>query len=238
MCAGILHCDLSLGNIMYRVIKQKNEAGIVEKKVCGVLTDFDLSSWTKATGGDNTKTSQQRIGTFPYMAHELLEDSDAPHLYRHDLESLFYIILAVAARYEIQAPEEGREGGMRMRDGELPYQMWFDRRSWKILARFKRPFLFSGGDLRLSPAFEDFEDWLEDFRYAFGEGFRSKVDHRRELARRLRHRDEGSEVEVVPAPDEETLGGHVQYSALIDPVRRLKGKLEGLIIRYDPSIQT
>jgi hypothetical protein len=37
----------------------------------------------------------------------------------------------------------------------------------------------------------------------------------------------------TPAPfDDETLGGHVHYSALIDPTRNLKGKLKGLVIRY------
>ena len=34
--------------------------------------------------------------------------------------------------------------------------------------------------------------------------------------------------------DDETLGGHIRYSSLIDPVPRLKGKLEGLVIRYNP----
>jgi hypothetical protein len=35
--------------------------------------------------------------------------------------------------------------------------------------------------------------------------------------------------------DNETLGGHVNYSALINPVRSLKGELKGLDIRYDPK---
>jgi hypothetical protein len=47
-----------------------------------------------------------------------------------------------------------------------------------------------------------------------------------------------SSEDEAPEFDDETLGGHVDYSALIDPVRRLKGELEGLIIRYDPSIST
>jgi len=46
-------------------------------------------------------------------------------------------------------------------------------------------------------------------------------------------KDEGLEDEDIPPFDNETLGGHVHYSALINPVRRLKGGLEGLVIRYD-----
>ena len=64
--AGILHRDLSLNNTMYRITKEKNEAGVIEEKVCGVLTDFDLASWTNTLNQDYTKTSQQRTGTPPW----------------------------------------------------------------------------------------------------------------------------------------------------------------------------
>ena len=40
--------------------------------------------------------------------------------------------------------------------------------------------------------------------------------------------------ETVPPFDDETLGGYVTYSALIQTVRNLAGKLQGLVIRYDP----
>ena len=99
---------------MYRIVKEKNEAGVTEAKVCGVLTDFDLASWTNTPDQDYTKTLQQKTGTPPYMAHGLLLGWDALHLYRHDLESLFYIILILATHYEIQASEEGKKGGIRM----------------------------------------------------------------------------------------------------------------------------
>ena len=123
MRAGILHRDLSLSNIMYRFIWEENEAGVIEK-VCGVLTDFDLASWTDDLKKDHTKTSQQRTRTPPFMAHDLLDGSDALHLYRHDLESLFYVMLILATHYEIQHPTEEGEGGLRMRQGleELPYE--------------------------------------------------------------------------------------------------------------------
>ena len=57
---------------------------MVDRKVYGVLMDFDLSSWTSSLASDYTKTSQQRIGTPLYMAHRLLGGVDAIHLYRHD----------------------------------------------------------------------------------------------------------------------------------------------------------
>ena len=56
--------------------------------VRGVLTDHDPSSRTRDLKSDYTKTSQQRTGTPPYMAHGLLTGQSPLHLYRHDIESL------------------------------------------------------------------------------------------------------------------------------------------------------
>ena len=78
--AGILHWDMSPNNIMYR---------ISEGRVCGVLTDYDLASWTASLASDYTKSSRRRTGTPPFMANALLDGTDRLHLYRHDLESRF-----------------------------------------------------------------------------------------------------------------------------------------------------
>ena len=234
---GILHGDLSLNNIMCRIVKV-NRAGVTEKKVYGVLTDYDLSLWTASLTPDYAKTLQQRTGTPPFMAHELLNRIDTLHLYRHDVESLFYIILILATHYEIQAPKKGENGGVRVRQGlkKLPYQEWFDEPSYKALAAFKNHFLWGFDDLDLSPAFEDFGSWLNALHLSFSQGIYSKLDYQLEFVEypRRRRRARSSGNGVVPTFDDETLGGHVCYSTLIDPVRNLKGKLEGLVIRYDP----
>lgn len=230
MRAGILHQDFSISNIMCRIVKE----GVNERKVYGVLTDFDLASWKK------TKTSQQKAGTLPFTASGLLDQSDALHLYRHDLESLFYVMLILVTHYEIQPPTNGEGGGLRTRQGlkELPYQGWFNQESCKTLACLKYCFFTRYTNLNLSPDFEDFRGWLKDLYYSFMQGFRSKVDYGDKLERSRWCKDEGSGDEAMPTFDDETLGGHVHYSALINPVRKLKGGLEGLIIRYDPTLQT
>ncbi|KAJ7229860.1 hypothetical protein GGX14DRAFT_581489 [Mycena pura] len=76
-----MHRDISRNNLMYRKI---------DGKVYGVLNDFDLSVlWNK----EPRSTSKQRIGTEPYMAVDLLVvGPPPPHLYRFDLESLFYVV--------------------------------------------------------------------------------------------------------------------------------------------------
>ena len=204
------------------------------KEVYGVLTDYDLSSWTASLTSDYTKTSRQRTGTPPFMARGLLDGTDALHLYRHDVESLFYIILILATHYEIEAPEKGRDGGVRTRQGfkVLPYQAWFDGPSYEALASFKNTFIEDFRYLDLSPTFEGFCGWLGDLRKSFRRGIRSKLAHKEE-----EEEEDGpgeSEGRVIPTFDEETLAGHVGYSALVGPVGNLTGELKDLVIRYPP----
>ena len=107
--AGILHQDLSMNNIMYRDIRGK---------VYGVLMDYDLASWRASSKSEDTKDPQQKMGTLPFMAHGLLSGEDPLHLYRHDVESIFHVMLILVTHYEIQALEGGESGGLRMREGE------------------------------------------------------------------------------------------------------------------------
>ena len=200
---------------------------IIEGKVYGVLTDFDLSSWRKDLANDYSKTSQQRTGTPPYMAFGMLDESEPVHLYRHDVESLFYILLILTTHYEIQAPGKGKKktGGLRMRKESepLPFHDWFNESSYKALGRFKHSFLSKAEKTHLSPNFQDFGHWVENLRRSFRLGLRSQGEHIDRLS-------EGGD---IPRFDNETFGGHVSYSALINPARNLPGKLRGLIVRYE-----
>jgi len=216
---------------MYRITEKENDDGVIEKKVCGVLTDYDLSSWTASLTPDYTKTSQQRTGTPPFMAHGLLDGTDKLHLYRHDVESIFYIMLILATHYEIQAPKKGKGGGVRMRKGRLCFQDWFDAPNYIVLGGIKSDFLGRLSPFEVSPSFNDFHDWLLIFYEFFACGIQAKRRH--DLQQTMRRRRAGDGVAPL-AFDEETLGGHLTYSALIDPARHLTGKLEGLVIRYDP----
>ncbi|KAF9013746.1 hypothetical protein BDZ89DRAFT_1076864 [Hymenopellis radicata] len=82
--ARILHRDISQGNIMCHMRRGR---------FCGVLNDFDLSSFRDST----SPSSRQRTGTRPFMAREFHVNPCAPpvHLYRHDLESIFYVFFII-----------------------------------------------------------------------------------------------------------------------------------------------
>ncbi len=84
-----------MANIMYRVDSAGN--------IFGVLNDFGLSSLIPI----EEATSLRRTGTPPYMAFDLLkeEKDSGPHLYRHDLEALFYVMLMICCHSIIKKPQ-------------------------------------------------------------------------------------------------------------------------------------
>jgi len=88
---GILHRDISPSNLM--VYKNANGEWI------GVLNDYDLSS-TQQDG----PSGNERTGTIPFMAIDLLKEQalkgKVEHLYRHDAESLIWVLAWVCLRYE------------------------------------------------------------------------------------------------------------------------------------------
>ncbi|KAF9789753.1 hypothetical protein BJ322DRAFT_1105614 [Thelephora terrestris] len=232
---GILHRDPSPNNIMCRIIEKPNATGEPSRKVYGVLTDYDLSSWTVRLKNDYTKTSQQRTGTPPYMAQELLDGTSATHLYRHDLESLFYVMLLTCGRHELANEKVGSTTGRRMvmRGGYRPYKGWFNQKDYGILGNEKSSFFTRSKPIELSPCFEDFRAWLQPLLFQFADGFTLKSFHRTKMGRQQYY---GTSAGEVDNPfDDETLGNNIDYSSFIEPVRRLSGELEGLVIRYDPK---
>ncbi|KAF8904622.1 hypothetical protein CPB85DRAFT_1316785 [Mucidula mucida] len=87
----ILHRDLSMSNIMFR----EDELG----HVFGVPNDLDLASLLSEL---ESGTSLRRTGTPPFMALDLQNPHklQVRHLYRHDLESLFYVLLMLVCRHD------------------------------------------------------------------------------------------------------------------------------------------
>ena len=227
---------------MCRLIEEADVKGGSERKVYGVLTDYDLSSWRKDLENDYTRTSHQRTGTPPYMAFELLQGTSTTHLYRHDLESLFYIMLLMAARHTIAPTKGGLDGEPKdqvvMRGRTPPYQKWFATQDYDTLGYIKEIFFSRRQAIELSPTFEAFRPWLEEIRRDFAKGINSRNDSMEEEREPNWREKQAGGAASGPTPisvpfDDETLGGRVDYSTVIEPTRILKGELEDLIIRYD-----
>ncbi|KAG2360647.1 hypothetical protein BDR07DRAFT_1610637 [Suillus spraguei] len=87
---GVYHRDVSPGNLMWYW---------KDGKRIGVLNDYDLSS----LADDSGPRGNERTGTVPFMARELLtmegQRGEVKHLYRHDLESFMWVFAWICLRY-------------------------------------------------------------------------------------------------------------------------------------------
>ena len=86
---GIHHGDISYKNLMYDI------SGTEEP--IGILNDFDLATWV-----DHPTANNDRTGTIPFMAIDLLEgglDDCRPRLYRHDMESFVWVLAYITVAY-------------------------------------------------------------------------------------------------------------------------------------------
>ena len=70
----------------------------------GVVNDFDLATWV-----EHQTTNNDRTGTIPFMAIDLLDgglDERIPRLYRHDMESFVWVLTYITVaniQYEDRA---------------------------------------------------------------------------------------------------------------------------------------
>lgn len=159
---------------------------------CGVLTDFDLS--IPVTRVPTSK--QQRTGTMPYMAIDLLQNPPTTtHLYRHDLESLFYVIVVLTSRYD-----KGRE----MTENP-PLQAWFDLGAEALMEKKQVFFLFDLAP-QPTPDFQKIGGVIGSMRKMFRDAFIARADH----YDKMRSVDT-TERQAIPQFDESTLGGHIDF---------------------------
>ncbi|KAF7421077.1 hypothetical protein PC9H_011597 [Pleurotus ostreatus] len=85
------------GMVLHRDISENNLLWTNDKRVVGVLNDWDLATPVDAVGN----STNHRTGTGPFMAYDLLGPKPPVHLYRHDLESLFYVLIWAVVHYKI-----------------------------------------------------------------------------------------------------------------------------------------
>lgn len=97
----LLHRDLSENNVMVLPLP--------DGKAKGVLNDWDMAKFVHDQN-EQLLDSDHGTGTPPFMAREFLRAEvirtptyrrPTPHWFRHDLESLFYILIWAAIQYNL-----------------------------------------------------------------------------------------------------------------------------------------
>jgi hypothetical protein len=162
-------------------------------KIYAVLNDFDLT----VIANVKSTSSKQHTGTKPFMAIDLLRPDPPVHMYRHDLESMFYILIWTTSRFhngvEIVVP---------------PLQEWADNAG----VEKKNFFVMMSEPPPLTPQFGSFGRWVVSMQTMFRDGFSSRTKYLAELS------VAGLETSSLYFEDE-TLGGFVtfdKFQAILD----------------------
>jgi hypothetical protein len=194
--AGILHRDISVGNLMVDASDPTQ----------GVLIDLDFAVRVTPNGDPVDGETLPRAGTLIFRAFDLLTpEIPVKAYYRHDLESFFYTLFWIQLHYvngkKLQHPKANA------------FDFNFDG-TWSTTQNRKRGFLVGschpdGYELPLTPLRDQ---WLTPMRRLFGEavcaGTRSASWH--QFGRG------GRDVEV----DQETFGGRITYEAFENIIQR------------------
>ncbi|TFY76635.1 hypothetical protein EWM64_g7376 [Hericium alpestre] len=149
--AGILHRDLSVSNLMFR---------LSTRGPFGVLNDWDLSedvAERKQDGSQKHPAARHRTGTAPFMALELLYEKLPCHLYCHDLKSFVWILIWCALHFDLQGCEKPL----------LPVVKSWTRGDWKDIQGHKMNLLTGQREglrklyAKINPAFAEIvKSWI------------------------------------------------------------------------------
>jgi hypothetical protein len=174
-----------------------------EGRAKGIVNDWDMASHLDTAGEVTTSTARHRTGTIPFMARELLVDEPPVHLYRHDLESFFYILVWAAVHFDIQS---------KTRLPIHPVLKEWDNDSLRITWHAKGNFLLGAGasELVFSHVREEFSDVLDNWILPLWNLF---VDAVQAMPRPGRA--------VLPGFDHETLGGCLTFDTFMATIGRV-----------------
>ncbi|KAF8522483.1 hypothetical protein BU17DRAFT_87118 [Hysterangium stoloniferum] len=182
----ILHRDIRLGNLMFR--REKDE-------IFGVLNDFNMACYVDGT--ENHPELKQQTGTRPFMSIDLMDPSSpVKHLYRHDLELIFYVSMFFTARYQ---------NGTEIHNP--PLEEWFTLGGNSL--RAKKVLFISASLPTLTPQFTSLKWHLVSMCQAILRGHTDCADHE--------HGIEKLQAGLpVPSFDHETLNGHLTFQVFDD----------------------
>ena len=195
-------------------------------RICGVLNDFDLASFLE----NIEETSKMRTGTRPFLAHELhrtTREKEPPiHLYRHDLESLFYVLLYLVTISGLQRiPNEEPPRFELVLYPDAQYYCWHSMDD-HALRQEKQIFLNSAVTPRSTATFAEIGEILLSFhsRLLFGLSARCLSASRAsgyamaQQAKRTGRKTRCSYANVKEEPlfDDATLGGKVTYEHIMN----------------------
>jgi len=189
---GIHHGDISFNNLMYDIASETGEP-------VGVVNDFDLATWV-----DHSTTNNDRTGTIPFMAIDLLDgglDNRIPRLYRHDMESFIWVLAYITVA-NIEYKERTikisplpkvdawfKDGDYADRDAHILSKRFFHLEYGRSQEVSDGYFSYCGVVQRMIQYWDDFHQSLRDIKYA-------QQPRRRGISKPVREKPAPSKPEV------------------------------------------
>jgi hypothetical protein len=159
-------------------------------KVYAVLNDFDLA----VSADVKSTSSKHRTGTKPFMAIDLIRPDPTVHMYRHDLESMFYVLVWITSRFH-----DGQE------IADPPLQEWADNGDLTLVEK-KSFFVTMSEPPPPTSEFDPLGLWVFSLQKVMRNGFSARTEYRSEVAIALR-----SKAIYARTFEDETLGGFVTF---------------------------
>ncbi|KAF8416568.1 hypothetical protein EV426DRAFT_626246 [Tirmania nivea] len=161
--AQILHRDLSPNNIIsyshpIQISPTSHAVCQPGTQVYGSLIDLDYAIDTTSSGSCG---AADRTGTYPFIAINVLRGRE-PHRYRHDIESLLYVLLWVAC-YPPPLATAPVPKPTSLWDPTNPLGVWVSEPETDVASHKALHIVYDEAD---------FEDLLSCFRPGFGEAYK------------------------------------------------------------------
>ena len=191
--AGILHRDISIGNLMVDLSDPSQ----------GVLIDLDFAARVAGHGNPLDGETFPPAGTVNFRAFDLLTpDTPLRAYYRHDLESFFYTLLWIQMHYV--------EGKKLEQPWTKSFDFGFDG-TWDGTMCQKEGFLLGGcrPTVHRLPPTSLRDQWLVPMRRLFGEAIRA------DIKASASHQQGGDAL-----LDQDTFGGRITYDTFVEILRR------------------
>ena len=165
---GIHHGDISFNNLMHDFPAETDEP-------VGIVNDFDLVTWV-----NHSATNDDRTGTIPFMAIDLLDhglDRRIPRLYRHDMESLVWVLAYITvakieykgSAIKISPPPKVdawfRDGDQSDRDAHISSKLLLHSRYGRIQPVYKGYYRYLQVVREIIRYWADFHQSLQDMGY-------------------------------------------------------------------------
>ncbi|KAJ3002582.1 hypothetical protein NUW54_g5771 [Trametes sanguinea] len=95
---GLLHRDISAGNVLIYPKQVVTDSGVTEDPV-GILADWELASKVKESKTKQAPPQSHRAGTWQFTSAMALDNPEKRVVVQDDMESFFHLILYYAIRF-------------------------------------------------------------------------------------------------------------------------------------------